>query len=88
ILHRDRYERAGEYIDVVTGLWDSWEDDAFVRDRASGRYFDPAKVHQLDHRGKHFKVRGPLNIPRPPQGHPVVIQAGSSEPGKELAARS
>ncbi|MGL4285288.1 MAG: LLM class flavin-dependent oxidoreductase [Phreatobacter sp.] len=88
ILHGDRYERAGEYIDVVSGLWDSWEDDAFVRDRASGRYFDPAKVHQLDHRGKHFKVRGPLNIPRPPQGHPVVIQAGSSEPGKELAARS
>jgi N-acetyl-S-(2-succino)cysteine monooxygenase len=88
IRHADRYERAEEYFDVVSGLWDSWEDDAFVRDRASGVYFDPAKVRRLDHHGKHFKVRGPLNLPRSPQGHPVVVQAGSSEPGKELAARS
>jgi len=88
IRHADRYERAEEFADVVTGLWDSWEDDAFLRDRASGRYFDPAKLHVLDHRGKHFGVRGPLNVPRSPQGRPVVVQAGSSEAGKELAART
>lgn len=88
ILHADRYERAQEFADVVLGLWDSWEDDAFVRDRASGRYFDRDKLHILHHRGKHFKVRGPLNIPRSPQGHPVVVQAGASEAGKELAART
>ena len=88
IRHADRYERAEEFADVVTGLWDSWEDDAFLRDRASGRYFDPAKLHVLDHRGKHFGVRGPLNVPRSPQGRPVVVQAGSSEAGKELVART
>lgn len=88
IRHGDRYDRAEEFVDVVTGLWDSWEDDAFLRDRAQGRYFDPTKVRRLDHSGQHFKVLGPLNIPRPPQGHPVVVQAGSSEPGKELAART
>ncbi len=88
ILHGDRYERAEEFADVVLGLWDSFEDDTFIRDRQSGRYFDPQKLHRLDHIGKHFKVRGPLNIPRSPQGRPVVVQAGASEPGKELAART
>ncbi|MBE2213948.1 MAG: LLM class flavin-dependent oxidoreductase [Opitutaceae bacterium] len=86
--HADRYDRAEEFVDVVTGLWDSWEDDAFIRDKASGRFFDPAKLHVLNHRGKHFSVRGPLNVARPPQGHPVIVQAGSSEPGQELAART
>jgi FMN-dependent oxidoreductase (nitrilotriacetate monooxygenase family) len=88
ILHADRYERAEEFADVVLGLWDSWEDDAFPRDREAGVYFDKDKLHVLDHKGKHFKVRGPLNTPRTPQGHPVVVQAGASEPGKELAART
>ncbi|WP_216856381.1 LLM class flavin-dependent oxidoreductase, partial [Acidisphaera sp. S103] len=77
-----------EFADVVTGLWDTIDDGAFTRDRASGEYFDTAKVHTLDHRGRHFRVRGPLNIARSPQGHPVVVQAGASEPGKELAART
>lgn len=81
-----RYARAHEFVDVVKGLWDSFEDDAFVRDAASGVYFDPRKLHALNHVGKHFKVEGPLNIERPPQGHPVIVQAGSSEDGKELAA--
>ncbi|GLQ09466.1 monooxygenase [Devosia yakushimensis] len=88
ILHADRYDRAEEFADVVLGLWDSWEDDAFPRDREAGVYFDKNKLHILDHKGKHFKVRGPLNTPRTPQGHPVVVQAGASEPGKELAART
>jgi N-acetyl-S-(2-succino)cysteine monooxygenase len=88
ITHADRYDRAGEFADVVTGLWDTVDDDAFTRDRTSGEYWDPRKVHSLNHRGKHFKVQGPLNIARAPQGHPVVVQAGSSEPGKELAART
>ncbi len=88
LAHGDRYGRAGEFADVVAGLWDSWDDDAFERDRVSGRYFDPNKLHVLDHAGPHFSVRGPLNIPRSPQGRPVLVQAGSSEPGKELAART
>lgn len=86
--HSLRYERANEFYDVVTGLWDSWEDDAFVRDRASGFFYDPKKSHRLNFQGKHLKVRGPLNIPRPPQGHPVIVQAGSSEAGKEFAGRT
>lgn len=86
--HSARYERANEFYDVVTGLWDSWEDDAFIRDKSRGQFFDPEKNHVLDHRGKHFKVRGPLNVPRPPQGYPVIVQAGSSEAGKEFAART
>jgi FMN-dependent oxidoreductase (nitrilotriacetate monooxygenase family) len=81
-----RYERAHEFIDVVKGLWDSFEDDAFIRDPQSGVYFDPAKLHTLNHVGKHLKVAGPLNLERPPQGYPVIVQAGSSEPGRELAA--
>jgi N-acetyl-S-(2-succino)cysteine monooxygenase len=86
--HAVRYERAREFYDVVAGLWDSWEDDAFVRDRTSGVYFHPDKLHALDHRGKHFKVRGPLNVARSPQGWPVVVQAGASEAGRELAAQT
>ena len=85
---RTRYERADEFADVVTGLWDSLDEDAFLRDKASGRYFDPDKRHVLDHRGAFFKVRGPLNVARSPQGHPVIVQAGSSEAGRELAART
>jgi alkanesulfonate monooxygenase len=84
--HGDRYDRAREFIEVVKGLWDSWDDDAFVRDRSSALYFDPEKLHVLDHKGEHFSVRGPLNVARPPQGHPVIVQAGSSETGKEFAA--
>jgi FMN-dependent oxidoreductase (nitrilotriacetate monooxygenase family) len=83
-----RYERAGEFLDVVRDLWDSWEDEAIVRDRAAHRYFDASKVHRLDHRGRHFKVRGPLNLPRPPQGHPIICQAGASEIGWDFAART
>ncbi|HEK0905586.1 LLM class flavin-dependent oxidoreductase [Pseudomonas putida] len=87
IDHTDRYQRAEEFHDVVKGLWDSWDDDAFVRDKTSGRYFDPDKLHTLNHKGAHFSVRGPLNVARPPQGHPVLVQAGASEAGKALAAR-
>jgi N-acetyl-S-(2-succino)cysteine monooxygenase len=83
-----RYERASEFLDVVRDLWDSWEDKAIVKDRASNIYFDDKKVHRLDHRGRYFKVRGPLNLPRPPQGHPIICQAGASETGWEFAART
>jgi FMN-dependent oxidoreductase (nitrilotriacetate monooxygenase family) len=83
-----RYERADEMITIVRDLWDSWEDDAVLADKDSGDYFNPAQVHHLNHRGKHFKVRGPLNMPRPLQGHPIICQAGGSEAGWELAAKS
>jgi alkanesulfonate monooxygenase len=86
--HGERYRRAREFFDVVTGLWDSWADDAFVRDVASGIYFDPAKLHVLNHKGPHLSVRGPLNIARPVQGWPVIVQAGASEPGRQLAAET
>jgi FMN-dependent oxidoreductase (nitrilotriacetate monooxygenase family) len=86
--HADRYDRAVEFADVVTGLWDSWEDDAFIRDQESGVFFDPAKLHALNHRGKHFSVRGPLNVARSPQGRPVLVQAGASDTGRDLAART
>lgn len=86
--HADRYARAGEFVDVVRGLWKSYEEDALVLDRAGGRYFDPSKIHALDHAGRFYSVRGPLNVARSPQGHPVVVQAGSSEAGIELAART
>ncbi|HEY0181818.1 MAG TPA: LLM class flavin-dependent oxidoreductase [Rhodopila sp.] len=86
--HALRYDRAREFYDVVVGLWDSWEQDALLRDKASGIYMDRDKVHFLDHVGKHFKVRGPLNVTRSPQGRPVVAQAGSSEAGRELAAKT
>ena len=82
----DRYARAGEFAEVVKGLWDSWADDAFPQDKATGQFLDPAKVHALGHRGTHFQVAGPLNAPRPVQGHPVIFSAGQSETGKELSA--
>lgn len=88
VEHSLRYDRALEFSDVVKKLWDSWEEDALVRDKDTGQIFDPAKVHVIDHKGTHFKVRGPLNVPRPPQGHPIIAEAGSSEPGVELAART
>jgi alkanesulfonate monooxygenase SsuD/methylene tetrahydromethanopterin reductase-like flavin-dependent oxidoreductase (luciferase family) len=84
--HSNRYQRAGEFIDVVTRLWDSWDDGALLFDKPRGLFADADKVHHLNHRGDFFKVRGPLNVPRPPQGHPVLVQAGSSEAGKQLAA--
>ncbi|PVX81682.1 LLM class flavin-dependent oxidoreductase [Paraburkholderia unamae] len=86
--HASRYQRAAEFHDVVLGLWDSWDDDAFPRDKASGIYLDTEKLHVLGHRGDFFKVRGPLNVSRSPQGRPVVVQAGASESGRELAART
>ncbi len=88
LAHGKRYERAREFAEVVIGLWDSWEDDAFVRDKESGRFFEPGKLHVLNHKGAHFAVRGPLNVARSPQGRPVIVQAGSSEAGKELAAET
>lgn len=85
--HDERYAVAQEFVDVVRGLWDSWDDDAFPKDKEKGIYADPSKVHVLNHKGKYYSVQGPLNIPRAPQGHPVLIQAGSSGPGQDLAAR-
>ncbi|MCT9931295.1 LLM class flavin-dependent oxidoreductase [Planotetraspora sp. A-T 1434] len=85
--HRQRYERASEFLDVVTKLWDSWEDDAVLGDRAAGVYADTGKIHQIEHTGDHFRVKGPLNTQRPPQGRPLLVQAGSSEDGREFAAR-
>lgn len=87
-LHADRYERAEEFIDVVFKLWDSWEDDTVIVDKKNGIFYDPAKLHPIDHEGRHFSVKGPLNLPRAPQGRPVLVQAGSSVPGKTLAART
>jgi FMN-dependent oxidoreductase (nitrilotriacetate monooxygenase family) len=81
----DRYERARESLDVVRSLWDSWASDAFLQDKATGRYLDPARVRLTSHRGKHFAVKGPLNVARTPQGQPVVFMAGQSDAGKELA---
>ena len=86
-LHVDRYGRADEFVDVVFKLWDSWEDDALIGDRSGGRYADGSKVHEINHVGAHFSVRGPLNVPRSPQGRPVLVQAGSSEGGKALGSR-
>ncbi len=86
--HAQRYAIAAEFVDVVRGLWDGWEDDALVADRASGLYLDPAKLHPLNHEGVHFSVKGPLNIGRTPQGRPVILQAGGSEAGLDLAART
>ncbi|OSI71066.1 LLM class flavin-dependent oxidoreductase [Bradyrhizobium canariense] len=84
--HDKRYEVAREFVEVVKGLWDTWEDDAFVRDKKNGIFADTKKLHLLNHRGDHFSVRGPLNIARPPQGHPVLVQAGSSDAGIKFAA--
>ena len=86
--HAERYARAREFHDVVLGLWDTWDDDSFPRDKASGIYVDTGKLHALHHRGPHFQVRGPLNVNRSPQGRPVVVQAGASEDGRDLAART
>jgi FMN-dependent oxidoreductase (nitrilotriacetate monooxygenase family) len=86
--HDERYHRAREFYDVVTGLWDSWADDAFTRDQESGVFFDPDKLHVLNHEGKYLKVRGPLNIARPIQGWPVIVQAGASNAGRQLAAET
>ena len=88
VEHDERYKRAREFYDVVTGLWDSWADDAFIRDVESGIYFDPDKLHVLNHKGEHYSVRGPLNVARPVQGWPVIVQAGASEPGRQLAAET
>jgi FMN-dependent oxidoreductase (nitrilotriacetate monooxygenase family) len=88
VEHDARYRRAREFFDVVTGLWDSWADDAFVRDVESGIYFDPGKLHTLNHKGEHFSVKGPLNIARPVQGWPVIVQAGASEAGRQIAAET
>ena len=86
--HSDRYRRAAEFIQVAQGLWDTWEDDAFILDKANGLFFDTAKMHMLHHKGEHFSVRGPLMVPRSPQGQPVIVQAGQSDAGRELAART
>ena len=86
--HDERYRRAREFYDVVTGLWDSWADDAFIRDVENGVYFDPDRMHVLNHKGKYFSVRGPLNVARPVQGWPVIVQAGASDAGRQLAAET
>lgn len=88
LAHAERYARASEHVRVVKGLWDSWDDDRFVIDKASGRFFDPAAIHPLNHEGPFYSVRGPLQSGRPPQGHPVIVQAGSSEAGQDLAAET
>ncbi len=85
--HGERYARAAEFVDVAKALWDSWDDDAILADQDDGRYFDPAKVHGIAHQGTHFSVAGPLTMGRPPQGHPVIVQAGSSDTGLDLAAQ-
>jgi FMN-dependent oxidoreductase (nitrilotriacetate monooxygenase family) len=88
IEHELRYQRANEFVDVVRGLWDCWDDGAIVADKATGRYIDPDKVRALNHKGRFFQVKGPINMARCPQGHPVIIQAGGSPSGLELAART
>lgn len=85
--HAQRYRIAKEHVEVVQGLWDSWEDDALVRDKQSGQFFDPDKLHALNHQGEFFKVKGPLNIARSRQGQPLIFQAGTSEDGRNFAAR-
>jgi FMN-dependent oxidoreductase (nitrilotriacetate monooxygenase family) len=86
-LHVDRYERAAEFVEIAIKLWDSWEDDAIIGDHRNGRYAHDDKVHEINHVGKHFSVKGPLNLPRCPQGRPVLVQAGGSEGGKALGSR-
>ena len=88
VEHDERYRRALEFHEVVTGLWDSFADDAWLRDQQSGLFFDPEKMHVLNHKGEHLSVRGPLNIARPVQGWPVIVQAGASEAGRQLAAQT
>ena len=86
--YEERYERADEFVDVVKKLWDSWEDDAFIRDKETGLFYDESKLHVPNHKGKHFSVRGPLNSARTPQGRPIIVQAGAAEAGREIAAKS
>jgi len=81
-----RYARSAEFVEVVKGLWDGWENDALLFDKATGQYFDEAKMHVLDHRGRYFQVRGPLTVAGMPQGHPIIVQAGASGQGRELGA--
>jgi alkanesulfonate monooxygenase len=88
MAHGERYKRAREFFDVVTGLWDSFADDAFIRDVPSGIYFDPGRVHVLGHKGPELSVRGPLNVARPVQGWPVIVQAGASDAGRQIAAET
>lgn len=88
VEHAERYRRGREFFDVVTGLWDSWADDAFIRDVESGIYFDPDKMHVLNHKGPYLSVRGPLNVARPIQGWPVIVQAGASDAGRQIAAET
>jgi alkanesulfonate monooxygenase len=88
VPHHERYQRASEFVDVVRKLWDTWDDDAFVLDAGTGRYYDPDKLHLIAHQGEHYQVLGPLNVARAPQGHPVVFQAGASDDGQWLAART
>src|SRR6202167_818335 len=85
--HLERYQRADEFVSVAQKLWDSWEDDAVVADADGGVWADESKIHTIDHKGRFFSVQGPMNLPRTPQGHPVLVQAGSSEDGKDFAAR-
>ena len=85
--HAERYERAVEFVEVVRKLWFTWDEGAFPRDKKSGLFFDPEKLHLANHEGKNFRVRGPLNVPYSPQRHPVMVQAGASETGRELAAK-
>jgi alkanesulfonate monooxygenase len=88
MAHGERYQRAREFFEVVTGLWDGWADDALIRDAESGIFFDPERVRPLNHAGPEFKVRGPLNVARPVQGWPVIVQAGASEAGRQIAAET
>jgi FMN-dependent oxidoreductase (nitrilotriacetate monooxygenase family) len=88
VEHGERYRRGREFYDVVTGLWDSWADDAFLLDVENARFFDPERLHVLNHKGEHFSVRGPLNVARPVQGWPVIVQAGASEAGRQIAAET
>jgi FMN-dependent oxidoreductase (nitrilotriacetate monooxygenase family) len=88
VEHDERYHRGREFFDVVTGLWDSWADDAFLMDQGSGLFFDPDRLHVLNYKGENFSVRGPLNVARPIQGWPVIVQAGASEAGKQIAAET
>ncbi len=85
--HADRYARADEFLSVTKALWDSWETDAIIADKATGRYADPGRIHKISHNGPCFRIAGPLNVERPPQGYPLLVQAGSSEDGKDFAAR-
>lgn len=85
--HRDRYARADDFLDVATKLWDSWEDDAEIADKETGDFADMSKIHEINHDGPFFRVAGPLNLPRSPQAYPVLVQAGSSEDGREFAGR-